>query len=141
MSPESPRCAALDPAAAGEPRHVRSITSRSGHELTLHESRGSEAITLKTRGGHQVMLDDAAGGTITIAHSGGAIVEIAASGTVTIRALAEVEIRAPAGLKVTAAQVRIDAPLAKFSGVVQADTVVTNTVVAAAYTPGAGNVW
>jgi hypothetical protein len=28
-----------------------------------------------------------------------------------------------------------------FSGVVQADTIITNTIIAATYTPGAGNIW
>jgi hypothetical protein len=28
-----------------------------------------------------------------------------------------------------------------FSGVVQAQTVITNSVVSASYTPGAGNIW
>ncbi len=31
--------------------------------------------------------------------------------------------------------------MAKFSGVVQADTLMANTVVASTYSPGAGNVW
>ncbi len=29
----------------------------------------------------------------------------------------------------------------EFSGVVQADTVISNSVISAAYTPGAGNIW
>jgi len=35
----------------------------------------------------------------------------------------------------------VDAGMSKFSGVVQADTVITNTIVASTYTPGAGNIW
>jgi hypothetical protein len=31
--------------------------------------------------------------------------------------------------------------LSRFSGVVQADTVITNTVISSVYTPGAGNIW
>ena len=37
--------------------------------------------------------------------------------------------------------VTVDAGMSKFSGVVQADTVIANTVISAAYTPGAGNIW
>jgi hypothetical protein len=33
------------------------------------------------------------------------------------------------------------AGMSKFSGVVQCDTLVTNSVVASSYTPGAGNIW
>lgn len=53
----------------------------------------------------------------------------------------KVKITAPAGLDVTAAMVTVDAAMSKFSGVVKADTVITNSVVSASYTPGAGNVW
>ena len=35
----------------------------------------------------------------------------------------------------------VSAGMSRFSGVVQADTVITNSVVAASYTPGAGNIW
>ena len=48
---------------------------------------------------------------------------------------------APAGLDITAAMVTVDAAMSKFSGVVKADTVITNSVVSASYTPGAGNIW
>lgn len=125
----------------GGDNNVRSITSRSGHKLTFDDTSGSEVVTIATQGGHTVTLDDASGGTISIAHSGGASIEIDSSGTIKITALNEVKIEAPAGLKVTAAQVTVDAAMSKFSGVVKADTVITNTIVAATYTPGAGNVW
>ena len=35
----------------------------------------------------------------------------------------------------------VDAGMSKFSGVVKCDTLITNSVVAASYTPGAGNIW
>jgi hypothetical protein len=37
--------------------------------------------------------------------------------------------------------VKVSAGMSTFSGVVQADTVITNTIIAATYTPGAGNIW
>jgi hypothetical protein len=36
--------------------------------------------------------------------------------------------------------VNIEAAMTKFSGVVQCDTLITNTVIAAKYTPGEGNI-
>ncbi len=120
---------------------VRSLTSRSGHKITLDDSSGAEKVQIKTQGGHKLTLDDGSGGTIKVEHSGGATIEIDASGTVKITALNQVTVDAPSGMKVTAAQVTVDAALSKFSGVVQADTVITNNVVSATYTPGAGNVW
>lgn len=51
----------------------------------------------------------------------------------------EIALRPDGSLAVAAGQVTVDAGMAKFSGVVQCDTLIANTVVAATYTPGAGN--
>ena len=60
----------------------------------------------------------------------------------------KVSIRAAGVLRISAAKVEIDAGevdvnavVAKFAGVVQCDTLVANSVVAASYAPGAGNIW
>lgn len=119
----------------------RSVTSRSGHKLSFDDSAGAEKVELKTQGGHTLTLDDAAGGTVTLVHSNGATLKIDAAGNVEVTANVKVKIQAPAGLEVTAAMVTVDAGMSKFSGVVQADAVITNSVVSASYTPGAGNVW
>lgn len=124
----------------GGENNIRSITSRSGHKLTFDDTSGSEVVTLKTQGGHVLTLDDG-NQKIQLTHSGGAQIEIESSGTIKITALNEVKVDAPSGMTVTAAQVTVNAAMSKFSGVVQADTVITNTVVSATYTPGAGNVW
>ena len=58
----------------------------------------------------------------------------------TITATNQVQVNAPSGMTVTAAQVTVNAALSKFSGIVQADTVITNAVVSTTYTPGLGNV-
>ncbi|WP_437656652.1 phage baseplate assembly protein V [Sorangium sp. So ce1182] len=125
----------------GGQNNIRSITSRSGHKLTFDDSSGAEVVRVTTQGGHEVELDDAGGGTIRVSHQGGAQIEIDASGTVKVTATNMVQIDAPSGMQVTAAQVTVNAALSKFSGVVQADSVITNAVVSATYTPGAGNVW
>lgn len=44
-------------------------------------------------------------------------------------------------VKFNASSIDTQAATSKFSGVVQADTVVTNSVVSSSYTPGAGNIW
>jgi hypothetical protein len=44
-------------------------------------------------------------------------------------------------LAISAGMVTVDAGMSKFSGVVQADTVISNSVVSASHTPGAGNIW
>ena len=40
-----------------------------------------------------------------------------------------------------AGMVTVNAGMSTFSGVVQADTAITNSVISASYTPGAGNIW
>jgi len=120
--------------------NLRSITSRSGHRLTFDDTAGAERVRLETQGRHVIVLDDGAG-NLTIQHSGGAEIRIDASGTVSVTALNQVTVDAPAGMQVTAAMVTVNAAMSRFSGVVQADTVITNAVVSASYTPGAGNVW
>ena len=119
----------------------RSITSRSGHRLLFDDTRGAEKVVLETRGGDRLTLDDAAGGTVTLQHSNGATIRIDNTGTVSIQANNRVTIDAPTGLQVSAAMVTVDAAISTFSGVVKADTVITNSVVSASYTPGAGTVW
>jgi hypothetical protein len=61
---------------------------------------------------------------------------------------AGVSVQTPATVKVEASQVQVtsgmvqvDSAMATFSGVVQCNTLITTTVVASTYTPGAGNVW
>lgn len=120
---------------------IRSITSRSGHKLSFDDRAGGEKVVITTQGGHRLELDDSAGGTITVRHSGGAEIVVTAAGEIQVTALAKVVIDAPAGLDVTAAMVRVDAPMSTFSGVVKCETLITNMVVSSAYTPGAGNVW
>lgn len=120
---------------------LRSITSRSGHTLTFDDSAGAEKVELRTQGGLTLTLDDAGGGTVTLSHANGAQVVIDSAGNVEITANVRVKIRAPAGLEVSAALVTVDAAMSTFSGVVKADAVITNSVVSASYTPGAGNLW
>lgn len=113
--------------------NLRTIKSRSGHVLRFDDTDGAAKIEATTAGGHTLVLDDGGGGKITLAHSNGATIEIDASGKVSITALSQVSVTAPL--------VNVDAPMSKFSGVVKAETVITNAVVSASYTPGAGNVW
>jgi phage baseplate assembly protein gpV len=61
---------------------------------------------------------------------------------------AGVQIVTPAKLSLAGGNAEISAGLltiaagaSRFSGVIQADTVIANSVVAASYTPGAGNIW
>ncbi|MDS4077237.1 MAG: phage baseplate assembly protein V [Candidatus Accumulibacter sp.] len=121
--------------------NLRSVTSRSGHKLTFDDTAGAEKVVVETQGGHTLTLDDATGGTVTLEHSNGAKIKIDLTGTIEITANVKVKIQAPAGLDITAAMVTVDAAMSKFSGIVKADAVITNSVVSASYTPGVGNIW
>ena len=99
--------------------------------------RTQSVLHVRTPGGLEIHLDDAAG-RVTISGQGSTI-RIDSTG-VTIDAAAKLEINA-SQVKVSAGMVTVDAGMAKFSGVVQCDTLVANSVVASSYTPGAGNVW
>ena len=59
---------------------------------------------------------------------------------ITVTASAKVTINAST-VEVSAGMVTVNAGMSKFSGVVQCDTMISNAVVSASYTPGAGNVW
>jgi hypothetical protein len=99
--------------------------------------RTESVLHVRTPGGLEIHLDDAAG-RVTISGQGSTI-RIDATG-VTIQAGARVEIDA-SQVKVSAGMVDVSAGMSKFSGVVQCDTLIANSVVAASYTPGAGNIW
>ena len=99
--------------------------------------RTQSVLHVRTPSGLEIDLDDAAG-RVTISGQGSTI-RIDASG-VTIQASGNVEIDA-SRLKLSAGMVEVDAGMAKFSGVVECNTLVATSVVAASYTPGAGNLW
>ena len=128
---------------------LRVLTTGSGSRLELDDTSDHPKITLVTPRGYRVVLDDSARrasvGTasghevtlddtverVTVAHASGCTVTLSAA-SVTIRGNVTVDVIAP--------QVKVDASLAEFSGVLKADTVIaTTSVVSPSYTPGAGN--
>jgi hypothetical protein len=76
---------------------------------------------------------------VEIVDSNGNSIKLETSG-ITVTASAKVTINA-SQVAVSAGMVTVDAGMSKFSGVVQADTVISNSVISASYTPGAGNIW
>jgi len=47
-----------DQAKPSADNNIRTIVSRSGHEVTLDDTPGAEKVTLRTQGGHTLTLDD-----------------------------------------------------------------------------------
>ena len=114
------------------------IRSKNGVKLTLDDQDGQEKLILETPGGQKVSLQDGPG-VIEIVDSNGNSVKLETAG-ITVTASAKVTINAST-IEVSAGMVTVNAGLSRFSGVVQADTVISNTVISSAYTPGAGNIW
>lgn len=122
---------------AGE-NNLKVLRSRNGVKITLDDSDGQEQMILETPGGQSITLKDGPG-AIEIVDSNGNSVKLETSG-ITISASAKVTVNA-SQVAVSAGMVTVDAGLSRFSGVVQADTVISNSVISASYTPGAGNIW
>lgn len=91
---------------------------------------------VRTRAGLEIQLEEASG-RVAISMPDGTSVTVD-NGKVVIEAAAFMEIDA-AQVKVSAGMINVTAGMTKFDGVVQCDTLVANSVVAASYTPGAGN--
>jgi hypothetical protein len=104
---------------------------RRNQVVVVGDLRSREQVTITTVGGHKVVLDDN-GRTVTITHRGGCSITLTDS---------DVVVQANAQVKVTAPMVTVESPMSKFSGVVQCDTLIAQSVVSSSYTPGAGNIW
>ena len=95
-------------------------------------------VEMRTQSGYRININESNGGEITIERGAQSIkltpaeINIDSSGPVNINS---------STVNVSAAMVKVDAAMSKFSGVVQADTVIATSVVGTTYTPGAGNIW
>lgn len=114
------------------------LRSRNGVKVTLDDQDGQEKFICETPGGQKITLKDGPG-AVEIVDSNGNSVKLESAG-ITITASARVTLNA-SQVSVSAGMVSVDAGMSKFSGVVQADTLIANSVVSASYTPGAGNIW
>lgn len=113
------------------------IRSRNGVKVTLDDQDGQEKLTLETPGGCMLTLQDGPG-SVELKDSGGNSIKLESAG-ITVTASAKVTVNA-SQVEVSAGMLSVSAGMSRFSGVVQADTVITNTIIASTYTPGAGNI-
>jgi uncharacterized protein involved in type VI secretion and phage assembly len=118
--------------------NLKTILSREGVRITLDDTVGSVKLRLETPGGHEIVLDDGQR-SITIQDSSGNSVTMEAAG-ITVTSGVKVTVNAGT-VEVSAGMVTVNAGMSRFSGVVQCDTLISNAVVSASYTPGAGNIW
>lgn len=126
----------------GDPRRPYVVgalwNSSAGPPESMDTAGMNQRRVIATRGGARIAIDD-----------GTQRVEIRdANGNSIVLEPPGISIRCPAKLKVDAATIELSAGMlvvgagmSKFSGVVQSDTLITNSVIASSYTPGAGNIW
>jgi uncharacterized protein involved in type VI secretion and phage assembly len=126
------------PVAAEAANKVKMLKSRRGVIVTLSDDEGRESLKLETPGGQELTLSDGPG-KVEIRDSNGNTVSLEAAG-ITVNASAKVTVQA-SQVSVSAGMVEVSAGMSRFSGVVQCDTLIANSVVSASYTPGAGNIW
>jgi uncharacterized protein involved in type VI secretion and phage assembly len=119
------------------PQPEITLQTNGGHKIVMSESTPAK-ITIQTQGGQKVELNDVPG-TVTISDTSGNRVAMETSG-VTISSSVKLTINCSMA-EISAGMVTISAGMTRVSGVLQADTVITNAVISTSYTPGAGNIW
>lgn len=92
------------------------------------EIRAAGALKL-TGGPGGVQIKDGMGNGLTLSSFG-----------LDLQGGAKLSIAAPT-VKFSCGMLTVDAGMSKFSGVLKSDTVITSTVTASTYSPGAGNLW
>jgi uncharacterized protein involved in type VI secretion and phage assembly len=118
--------------------HLKVLRSRNGVKITLDDSDGQEQLILETPGGQKITLKDGPG-AVEIVDSNGNSVKLETSG-ITVNASAKVTINGSL-VEISAGMVTVNAGMSRFSGVVQADTVISNSLISASQTPCAGSIW
>jgi uncharacterized protein involved in type VI secretion and phage assembly len=113
------------------------LRSRNGVKIILDDQSGQERFIIETPAGQKVTLKDGPG-AIEIKDSNGNSVRLESSG-ITVTASAKVTINA-SSVEISSGMVTVNSGMSKFSGVVQCDTLLSNSVISANYSPGVGNI-
>jgi hypothetical protein len=101
-------------------------------------TRTKTQLLFETAAGQRISLGDTPA-SIHIEDANGNAIRLDPSGITISAASVKITLTA-AQLMIDASQVTINTAVAKFSGIIQADTVIANKVVASSYTPGVGNI-
>jgi uncharacterized protein involved in type VI secretion and phage assembly len=127
------------PVTADADNTIKMLRTRGGSEVRFNDQAGDEAVEIRTAAGQSISLTSAGGGRV--------VIKDGHSNTVTLTPKG-ITIETPSNLQLTGSTITLDAGIVhvnagmvKCSGVLQSETLITNSVVAATYTPGAGNIW
>jgi len=126
------------PESADQASTVKTIRSQRGTTIRLVDDQANARVVVETPGGQRLVLQDAPG-SVHIEDANGNAMTFSPSG-ITINASATVSVSS-SNVEVNAGLVNVNAGMSRFSGVVQCDTLIANSVVGSNYTPGAGNVF
>lgn len=116
-----------------------SIVGKAGTRILILEERDGEAtISLTTPGGVSLKMTDAQGGKVEFKVAGNTITFDKQG--VSVQTSAKVKTQS-SQVEITSGQVKVDAAMANFTGIVKSNVLQSTTVIGSTYTPGAGNVW
>lgn len=113
------------------------IRTPEGTVLDFDDGNGPK-VELRSRSGYRISIDENGGGEILVERGSQSVkltsnaIEVRSSGSVTVDA---------STVTINASTITVNASMSRFSGVIQADTVIATAVVGSSYTPGAGNIW
>jgi uncharacterized protein involved in type VI secretion and phage assembly len=112
-------------------------TIKTGAQTTMVLDDSGPSFSVTTRDKNSITLTDADDScTVQV---GSTSIHATTSG-VTITTTASIELDTQS-LTVNASSMTVNASTSQFSGLVQCETLITNSVVSTSYTPGAGNIW
>ncbi len=112
------------------------IRTPNGTVLEFDDGDGPK-VEMRTRSGYRISINESDN---EIKVELGAQSITLSSSEISLRSSGALNIDA-ATVNVSAGMVQVDAGMSRFSGVVQADTIIATSVVGTTYTPGAGNIW
>ena len=115
------------------------LRSRNGVKITLDDQDGQEKLVLETPGGQKLTLKDGPG-TVELIDSNGNSIKMEPSG-ITVNTGGQLMLNASA-VTISCGSLTANAGTSTFNGLVIGSVAVqTPAVIAASYTPGAGNIW
>lgn len=119
--------------------NLKVLRSRNGVKITLDDSDGQETCIVETPGGQRFTLKDGPG-SVEIVDSNGNMLKMEASG-ITMSTSGAFNLSAST-VTISSGTITASAGTSTFTGtVIVSASVQTPSVIAASYTPGAGNIW
>lgn len=128
----------LPPEIIDTDNNKKLLRSRNGVVITLDDQNGHESFIVETPGGQKITLKDNPD-SIEITDGASSSVTLEVAG-ITVHTNLNVIVNATL-VEINSAAVTVNSAMSRFSGVVQCDTLISNRVISASYTPGAGNIW